>query len=392
MNELGVSSPDNRTLVIELKEPCPYFVALTTMAVFTPCSEDFFTTVGNDYANSASTMLSCGPYIIDRYEPLAMQIHFSKNPYYYDPERIKPDGITLQVVSNVQQALMCYKSGFADAMEVSGEIAELADGDPELHIFPSATVSYIDINHLTCPALANKNIRIALSKSVDRKDLTDNLLKAGNYPLTRIVPPDFYKETNGTYFGADTSRYDEYSAYDPDAAKKFWEQGLSELGVSSLSLNFTYSSGEANVAEATAAQMKRTLPGLDIELRPVTFKERSRIHNSGEFDLILMGWVADYSDPTAFLSLFISGAYAAVFNNKEYDDIYGLCQSEELAKDPERRDSLLHDAKSILMENAAAIPLYGTGTAYLVRHVVKGLQFKPTGVGLIVTGLEKEVG
>ncbi|MBR5091436.1 MAG: peptide ABC transporter substrate-binding protein [Ruminiclostridium sp.] len=390
LNELGVSSPDSRTVVYELEDPCPYFLALITMNNFSPCCEDFCSSVGSDYANSEKTILSCGPYIIDRYEPLAMQVHFSKNPYYFDADKIKTDGVTLQVVSNNQQSLMCYESEVVDVMAVQGEIAELAVGDPELKIYPSASITYMDINHRTNSALANKNIRMALCKSIDRADLTENLLKAGNAPLTRIVPPGFYRETDGSDFAGDTSRYDEYAVYDPDAAGKLWKQGLSDLGISSVTLNLVYNASSAPVAEAITAHMKRTLPGLEIDLKPVTLKERSRMHEAGEYDLIIVGWVADYCDPTAFLSQFVSSAHKCVFNDPVYDEIYETCQSEETANDAERRNSLMHDAESVLMENTAAVPLYTTGEAYLVRDSVKGFRLTPTGVGLIVTDLEKE--
>ena len=383
---------DNLTFVIELEEPCTYFTDLLTNNNFTPCNEDFFHSVGDKYGTSYDTVLSCGPYILDRYEPLATQIHFKKNPYYYDSENIKLDGVNLQVIGNAQQALMCYEAGTVDILSVEGELLELTDTDPELHVFTSASLYYFYVNQTKeREELRNKNIRIAISKSLDRQDLVDNLLRSGFAPMTRIIPPGFYTETDGTDFAADSGLYDEYAAYDPDSAVKHWQQGLAELGVTSLEFELVCNSDQVAVAEVLVDQMERTLPGLKIRIKAVPFKERVALRGRGEYELMISGWYADYSDPTSFLALFITGANANSYNNPEYDSLYNLSCSAEYAKDPDGRNAILHRVEDLLMEDAGTIPIYTTGNTYLIRSNVTGFQIPPTGTGVIITGLEKEV-
>ena len=391
VNELGVSSPDDKTFVVELDNPCPYFTSLITLVNFSPCNEDFYYEVGTDYADRAENLLYCGPYIMDRYEPIAMQIHFTENPYYYRADEIKTHGITIQIVQNTQQAIMCYESGVVDITSVSGEYAELTEGDPELHVYPQALLSYIDFNHKNSAVLQNRNIRLALTKSIDRDDIVNNLLRTGYSPMTCITPPDFYKETDGTDYSADRSRYDEYARYDPDEAGRLWELGLSETGLSSVKLKIVYYSGNAALVEALTAQMKKTLPELDFEFRSVTMKERQRLYMAGEYDMMLINWVADYCDPTSFLNSFFTGYVPCGYSNDEYDDLILRCDSAEMAKNADERNKLLHKAEDILMENAAAIPLFTMGKNYLIHDGVEGFCLSPTGVNFIVTGLSKEV-
>ncbi len=391
VNELGVYSPDHETFVVELEAPCPYFCALITSANFAPCNEDFYHSVGDNYANSAETMLCSGPYIMDRYEPLAMQIHFKKNPNYFDADKIKVPGINLQVVANQQQALMCYESDMMDITFITGELLELAEGDPELSVFPMASLFYLDINQKTCPELSNKNIRMAISKSIDRDNLCKNLLKAGNTPMTRVIPSDFYIQRDGTDFAKDSGYYDKYALYDPVEAKKLWDQGLSELGVSGMTLNIVYASGNNSLIEAVKDELENTLPGLDVELKTVTGKEMVQRHMSGEYDLIFLGWVADYADPTAFLNQFVSDATDGGYNSPEFDELYEKIQSVDLADDPKTRDEMMHKAEDMIMEDAGLIPIFTRGNTYLIHDNVKGFQQPPTGIGLVVTGLSKEV-
>ena len=391
VNQLGVSAPDALTFVVELEKPCPYFCALITMADFAPCNVDFYHSAGDAYATSEDTILSCGPYIMDRYEPLAMQIHFTKNPYYVNADAITVPGINLQVVANAQQGLMSYEAGGLDLTTVSGELTDLAEGDPELTEFPNASLFYLEMNQRSCPALQNRNIRMALSKSIDRDDFVTHVLKTGNTSVARVNPPGFYTDTDGSDFAGNADQYKEQAGYDPAKAKELWEQGLQEIGASSVTLNFMFASGNNTLMEALKDQMEKNLPGLTVELRASTSKEIMTARAKGGYDLLFSGWVADYADPTAFLALFISTGSAIGYNNPEYDALYEQIQSPEVSKDAAGRNELMHKAEDMLMDDAALIPLFSKGQTYLIRKGVTGFQVNPTGIGCILTGLRKEV-
>ncbi|MBR5179259.1 MAG: peptide ABC transporter substrate-binding protein [Lachnospiraceae bacterium] len=393
LSELGVSAPDNLTFIVELEEPCTYFTDLLTNNNFTPCNEDFYHSKGNKYGSSHDAVLSCGPYILDRYEPLATQIHFVKNPYYYDSDSILLSGVNIQVIANQQQALMCYETGAIDIMEVKGELLELTDDDPELNILPGASLYFLFLNQNgSRPELMNKNIRMAISKSIDRQDITDNLLRSGFSPMTRIIPPGFYFETDGTDYAIDQHLYDEYAIYDPDTALTYWKQGLSELGVSSMTFELIFNSDKITECEAIAAQLERNLPGLHIELLGVPFKERSARRAKGEYEIMLSNWFPDYSDPTSFYALYLSNATAKSYHNPEYDEAYDKTCTTEMSKNAYERNKLLHKVEDIIMEDAGTVPIYTTGNTYLIRSNVSGFQTPPTGTGIIITGLSKEEG
>ena len=393
LSELGVYAPDNKTFVVELEEPCTYFLDLITNNNFSPINEEFFLSTGGKYGTADEMVLSCGPYILDRFEPLATQIHFTKNPYYYNSDSISLSGVNLLVIGNEQQALMCYETGMIDIMQISGELSELAVGDPEFKEFVGTAFYYIYINQRTsCEELKNRNIRLALSKSIDRRLLTEKLLKSGNTPITRIIPEGFYTETDGSDFAIDQNRYDEFAAYDPDAALYCWKQGLSELGISTLKLEFSCNSDKVSLAEAIKDQMEKTLPGLEVEIKGVPFKERVAMRKSGEYDLMLSNWGPDFSDPTTYLVLFLTHSNAITYTNEEYDRLYQLTCTAEMAVDPAARNRVLHQLEDILMEDAATIPLYVVGNTYLIRSSISGFQIPPTGGGVIVNGIDKEVG
>ena len=391
VSELGVSAPDLETFVIELEESCPYLDSLLTFPVFAPCKRSFCASCGKEYATSPETMLYSGPFVLDRYEPLATQIHLVPNPYYHNEGRPALPGVNLQVVADAQQAAMCYQNGILDVITITGEITDLALDDPQLKRFPTAGMQYICFNPTECPALSNRNIRMALSKSIDRDSISKNVLRLGYSTLTRVSPPGYYFETDGSDFSKDEDRYNEYTAFNAAAAKAAWQEGLKELGISSLKLNFCYNATTGTEAEAIKAQMENCLPGLEIELKPLTRKEYLNMSSAGAgYDIFMGGWVGDYQDPTTFFYLYVNGGKGMMYRSEEFDELISLSGSVEAVKDPDMRNGLLHDAEDILMEGICVIPLFTYEDAYLVRAGVNNFVLTATSA-VIPAWIEKEV-
>ena len=107
---------------------------------------------------------------------------------------------------------------------------------------------------------------------------------------------------------------------------------------------------------------------------------------------MLSNWYPDYSDPTSFFALYLSNATAKSYHNQEYDDIYDMTCTTEMSKNAEERNKLLHKLEDVIMEDAGTVPIYTTGNTYLIRSNISGFQTPPTGTGIIVTGISKEVG
>ena len=387
VSELGVSAPDSLTFIVELEQPCPYINSILSLAAFAPCSRDFFNSCGSSYGDSFETMLSCGPYILDRYDPLPTQIHLKRNPYYYRDHSHAPDGINLQVVGDMQQAIMCYESGMLDILQIGGEIADLASGDPHLQRYSTAQVYKIEIDHRN-KYLSNKNIRIAISKSIDRASIAKNVIRNGYVAMTRVIPQDFYTETDGKDFAEDVSLYDDTVGYDKAKASEYWAHGLRELGVSSVDLEFYCSSSQTKIAEAITQQLEDNLSGLSITLYPLPDKEWLRRMTVGDdYDLILSSWVADYTDPTAlFYSCYGTGSNAQ-YCGSEFAELVNKCLNAKGAE----RDEMLHKAEEILMDDIALIPLFGGQATYIFADGVSGFQVSPTGAQTVITGIRKEL-
>ena len=57
---LGVSAPDEHTVIIELAYDDPSFEEALTTSVAMPCNEKFFNESGGKYGLTLNTVISCG--------------------------------------------------------------------------------------------------------------------------------------------------------------------------------------------------------------------------------------------------------------------------------------------------------------------------------------------
>ena len=389
--KLGAYELDDRTLVIELEQPCPYLPYVLSMEECSPYNRAFAAACGKDYATSPETLLSSGPFIVDRYEPLSIQVHYTKNPRYIDADRVKLDGITLRQVSSTQQAMMSYQAKDADVIAVGGEYTALSMGDPCLIQSPCGIADYIGGNYKSCKAWQNRNIRLALSLALDRESIARDFLRTGSVPSGRIIPPGFCLDAEGNDFAADSERYKDVCALAPERAREYWKKGLEELGVQKLELEYLAPSSSQKMLEILKDQWERTLPGLTLNARLVSTAQYHDLRNKGEFDLCSVAWGADYPDPNAFLNCFESSSPMnnSHYTNPEYDR---LLHEAAYELDPAKRFGLLQQAEDAIMEDLGVIPIYAMGSSFLISDRVKGVVLHFSGTLLQFSFAEKEAG
>ncbi|MCR5790124.1 MAG: peptide ABC transporter substrate-binding protein [Lachnospiraceae bacterium] len=371
VEELGVSAPDARSLVVELSEPCPYFPYVLTKANCAPCSRSFYESCNGEYATSADTLLSSGPFIVDRYEPLGMQVHYVKNPYYVNADRVSLPGMTIREVASTQEAAMCYEAGEEDIIQMKGEYAALAEGDPALQQMTTGIIRYLAGNLKNVPAWGNRNIRLAIANAIDRESIVEHYFQTGAASLTRCIPTGFCVEEDGSDFAADPERYSDVCTFDADRARQYWQQGLKELGVDSLTIELMSASQVQALMEILKEQLEEALPGLTLDVRLASPGQLTDALSKGDFELYFMGWAADYPDPNSFLGILEEGSpmNRSVYASKAFND---LMNKAALETDPQKRMALLHQAEDTVMEDMAFIPLFSTGDTYLISEKVEG--------------------
>ena len=389
VEELGVTAKDDKTLVVELDVPVPYFESLMAFPSFLPVNEAFFTKAGDTYGTSPATLLSNGPFKITAYEPAATTITLEKNADYWDAGKVALDGMQYQVIKDSQQAMLSYQNGDLDVATLSGEQVEQFQADPEFKNIVAGYLWYISPNQ-TVTGLENVNLRKALALSYDKEAIVKNILKDGSIVADFAVPtllatgPDGkdYRETADTYLSTDKAK-----------ALEFWNTAKKELGVTTLKYTMIVEDTESaiNVAQFIQSEIQKTLPGITIELQTMPKKNRVERMQQGDFELGLTRWGPDYADPMTYLDMWTTGSpnNYGFWSNKDYDEIIESAKKGELALDLKARWEALKDAEAMVMAEAVILPVYQKGDAVMVKAGVKGIEFHSVGINRIYKNASK---
>ncbi len=386
-SELGVTAVDEKTLKVELNVPVSYFLSLMYFPTYYPINQAFFESCGDTFATSPQTVLSNGAFILDSYEPAATAFHFVKNENYYDAAKVQLSGLNYQVIQDSQQALMSYQTGALDITLVNGEQVDQVKDDPEFVTIGAGYLWYVAPNVDAVPALANLNIRYALTMAINREAIATDVLKDGSAPTYTAVPMDFAAGPDGSDFAENQTRYADVCSYDTAKAVEYWQAGLKELGITELTLDMKVDADDApqKVAQVLKEQWETTLPGLTVTLTVEPKKQRVQDLQDGNFELGLTRWGPDYADPMTYLGMWITGNNNnyGLWSNAEYDAIIADCTTGSVCTDAVARWARLYEAEKIAMDEAVIFPLYTQCNAEMMSSKVKGIEFHPVAINRV---------
>ena len=389
IEELGVTAKDEKTLVVELSTPVPFFESLMAFPSFLPVNEAFYNEKGDNFATTTDTILANGPYKVLTYEPAATTIELVKNDTYWDTDAVKLDGIKFQVIKEAQQTMLAYQNGDLDVATLSGEQVEQFKAESEFNNIMEGYLWFISPN-LKVPGIENKNLRKALALSYDKEAIVNNILKDGSVVADFAVPKLLATGPDGKDFREEA---DTYFTTNKEEALELFNLAKTELGQETFTYSMLVEDTESsqNVAQFIQAEIQTTLPGVTINLEVMPKKNRVERMQEGEFEFVLTRWGPDYADPMTYLDMWSTGNANnyGFWSNAEYDEIINSSKSGKLAVDPEARWEELKRAESIAMEEAVILPVYQKGSAVMIKSNVKNVEFHSVGVSRIYKNVEK---
>lgn len=392
---LGVSAKDAKTFVVELDAPVPFFLSLMAFPTFYPVNEKFYSSLADgSYGTSPETFLSNGAFMLSSYIPGTANIQLKKNDSYWNADAIDIDGFQYQVVSSSDNALTSFKNGTLNVVSLGGNQVEHVKQDgtlsKSLKMFTTGYLYYLSFNQDAknhhAGALANVNLRLAISNAIDRESLVENFVMNGARATYTAVPVGFAPNAKtGKYFAEDQKQFADYVGFNVTKAQEFLSKAKSELGKDSFELNLIYSNdGEAatRIVQAVKSQVEENLPGVIVKLQPMPKAEYLSNVTSNNYDIALVDWTPDYNDPMTFLTLWTTEGceIAEHWSNADYDKIISDCTTGALAADYDARWSAMYDAEKILLENAVIAPLYTDANAVLISSNVTGIEFHSAGI------------
>ena len=396
---LGVSAPDEKTFVVELEVPVSFFPSLMYFPTFYPINEAFYNSCeAGTYGTSPETFLSNGAFVLESYTPGTANLSIKKNPDYWDADRVKLAGIKYQVVGSSDNALTAFKTGALDVVTISGNQVASAQKDAKLaenlKVTGAGYLWYLTFsqteNNAEGGKLANTNLRLAISNSIDREALVEDYVMDGSLDTYTAVPPQFAASaTTGEDFSADQEKFADVCGYNPEKALEYYNAAIEELGTDTFTFTMIYGNNEgdevAKVAQAIKSQVEENLPGLTINLQPMTKAERIDKMQNDNYDVALTRWGPDYADPMTYMGMWItdnSNNYG-FWSNEAYDKLIADCTTGAYISDYDARWAALYEAEALVMNEAVIAPLYTKANANLITAGANGIEFHPVALNRV---------
>ena len=388
VEELGVKADGNK-VIFTLSTPAPQFESLLTFSNFVPQKESFVKEAGEDYGTSSDKMLYSGPFVVEDWNGTSGSFKLVKNDNYWDAANVKTETVNVQTVKKPDTAVQMYKQGELDFANISqtSAIYNANKNNEDVIDIAEARADYLVYNETgSVEALTNEKIREALNLATDREGLVKAAADTGTNPATAFVPKGLATLTDGTDLNEFVSQ--PYT-FDKEKAAQLFKEGLAELGVDSLTLTITADSDNP-IKKAATDYIKElwetTLPGLTVEEKFVTFKQRLEDTKNQNFEVAFVSWGGDYPEGSTFYGLFQSGSaynYGKV-NSPEFDAAY----EKALTTDALDKDAGAADYKAAdqaLYEGSHYNPLYNLSNKGLQNPNIKGLARNSTGLDVDFT-------
>lgn len=377
VNSLGVKAEGNNKLVVTLDKRIPYFKLLMGFPLFNPQNEKVVEKYGSKYGTASKYMVYNGPFVQKGWTGSNLSWKLQKNPNYWDKKAVKLDTINYSVQKTPSTAYNLYQSNKIDAVMLDSQQTKNLKNQSGYTLRNTAATFYLQYNQKK-KLFQNANFRRAISMSINRKAL-GNALGGSNTPADSLTSKGVVN-----YNGKDWSSIvgsKEYSLYNPKEAQKLYKKALQETGIKNPSFSILSDDTDAGqkTTETLQSQLEENLKGLKVSVSNVPFKTRLSRSTSGNFDVVVSGWSADFADPISFVDLFTSknSNNNGKWSNAQYDK---LIVDSKVTADTTKRYDDLEKSEKILLQDQGITPLYYKTEAWLVRPDIKGIVYNGAGL------------
>jgi oligopeptide transport system substrate-binding protein len=356
----GAQAIDDKTFVVRLNHSVPYFLNLVAYYPLFPVNRKCIETHGAPMWTKAENIVTNGPFKL-AFRRLRDRIRVEKNLDYHAKDRGSMRTIDFVSLESQNTAMNMYETGQLQWVYdlPTSVLEELQDRD-DFHSGPKLSVYFYKLNN-DVPPLNDVRVRQAISMAIDRKQIVEEVTKAGEQPAYTVVPPGIagYKGADG--LGEDVQRARELLA----------EAGFpGGRGFPKMSLMYNTSERHRPIAEVIQQQLQNNL-NIKLELKNMEWGSFVETVQQEKYEISRYGWVGDYPDPNTFLDLWVTDNPQSNTNwsNLEYD---GLIKAASSELDPERRMELLRQAETILATELPIVPIFFYTSAEMAKTNVEG--------------------
>ena len=410
MEMVGISCPDDLTLVYTCPTEKPYFPTFPAWAGLYPMSQGMVDELGIDGVKSMDNKNYWynGCYLMTEFVHGNEKV-FVKNPEYWDKDCTRFDTVTIKMIDSNEVAYQLYENGEVDWVDLTESNLQTIASDKNHKFYdylvekPATQYAFplhINFNKNNEDGTPDVNYNTAIANTAFRQSLYYALNFKEYYKRTNSINPmscenDCYtmkgliydsKGTDYTQLVRDELGLPAYNGETPvrldaEKAAALKEQAIAEL--TALGVTFPvemdyYIAASNQTSLDTANVLKQLFTDclgddyvtLNICTYVSSFSQEVRIPRTFSFNI--NGWGADFGDPINYLGQETYGSDGAYYSNN-YSFINTVEETDttkELIATYKTFTEMVDKANAINDDNDARLKAFAEAEAYMIENVL----------------------
>ena len=366
-SQLGVSAPDDRTLVIRLDTADNDLLAKLCLPGAMPCNEDFFQSTGGTYGLGSKTVLANGSFYLYNWTESGLFLRRAANGSQINSLRlVTADAVSSSGSSSDSQSTVSsvdaaqqVASGKADAAFYTGtgDVGSLSQTQ-------YAAATWVLAYNCSAPGLSNAAVRAGLSGIAQSVSLELGDLRQ---PADGLVPPvvqlngSSYREAAGNVLTA------------PADPRQSYRDGLAEAGLTKLGgITILVPEGESQLVDQINQAWQKELSAF-FSVKELPLAELQQQVAGGDYQIALLPLTPTENSPMSLLCQFASGGFSK-FSDSSYDALLAQVQADTAHSSSAAQYAQL---ERTLLAQAPVTPLFFQADRLVMASGIQGLVFDP---------------
>ena len=350
MESVGIQVVDDKTLVVNLKHPAPYFLELTALTLYSPVNHAIDTMHPNWSSQCGDHFVCNGPFKLRPSRPFYFY-ELERNTHYWDQSEIYLDEVHIAKTS-ARISFEMYKN---DEIDLIGNplfplqeemIDELKD--PITH-YSNSKILWFRLNVRQFPFNSVK-IRRAFAHGLNRERMGAQSFEYTD-PAYSPLPTMQSLHVDSEYIIRE----------DKQMALQLFEEACNELGITVKDIPIITiicfdSAKQIRASEALKSGWEG-LFGVKCQIEVYTWYEVFKKLTTGDYQVGSIHWVSWFNDPIYTLNCFKYKSEQVNFSGWENSDYQKLLDLADHELSLSKRREYLVEAEALLLQEVPVLPI-----------------------------------
>jgi ABC-type transport system substrate-binding protein len=361
----GIEIPAPHTVRFQLRAIDPLFLHKLAMPFAAAVPQEEVERWGEDFARHP---VGSGPFVLAEWMP-GQRLLFLRNPDYFVPGVPRLAGVLRLVGVNDDLAWLKYEAGQLDVANIPpAEFPRVIHAEryrPLLRHVTTMRTQYVGMNCRMQP-FTDRRVRQAMNFAVNKQKLL-RLINDRGVVANGFLPP------NMPGYNPNVRGY----PFDPQRAREL----LAAAGYAAGFATTLWARSDDNTLRlAQAIQQDLAEVQVQVRIKPIAWAPfLEAVRQPDLVPMFLLGWEADFPDPSNFLEVLLHSKYIGSNNDTNYSnpEVDALLDAAAHTADAAARLRLLQDVEQRAVADAPWIFLYHPVSYAVVNRRVRDFQLHP---------------